>query len=345
LTLSIANICILILDDNRLSYQSVHNSHENRQSKNSQVAKTSSIASSASSSDDYDKYSSGELEVEIKLDLGELRILSSTLAEDIPDTPSSSKAKNIDSNPPKDSIHNIEPSYGHPLPPEEASKVVPRGKDGLIRYAIIIPDNFCSNGKLMIGLNKRDFDIERGTIKTKRPSLPMTITELLSSLTKVDGEGEEGSRYIFCGCLNGWPSLLHFELIKLEKKRYLGPLQPPEYFMETIGQTWSSYWKAEKEGREGTPPIINDKNKIYRAKLRGAPWTSIGWSPKNPGFVFWFEMQHPLGPRVVYGADAVNEIGDDICKAVSIIIFLHAFLFVFEIWTYSFCLNIDLIHI
>lgn len=305
---------------------------ENMQSKNSQVAKTSSIASSASSSDDYDKYSSGELEVEIKLDLGELRILSSTLAEDIPDTPSSSRGKDQVSDPPIDSIHNIEPSYGHPLPPEEASKVLPRGNDdGLIRYAIIIPDNFCSNGKLMVGLNKRDFDVKRGTIKTKRPSLPMTITELLSSLTKVDGEGEEGPRYIFSGCINGWPSLLHFELIKLEKKRYLGSLQPPEYFMETIGQTWSSYWKAEKEGREGTHPIIKDKSKIYRAKLRGASWTSIGWSPKNPGFVFWFEMLHPLGPRVVYGADAVNEVGDDICKAVSIIIFMHAFLIVFEI--------------
>jgi len=291
------------------------------QIKKSQVARASSIVSSTSS-DDSAKNPTGtsrELEVEITMDFGELRVLSSTLSEDISDTPSSSKDSTLVPSLPF-SIHNVAPSYGNPLPPEEASKVVPPGNDGLIRYAIVIPDNFCPNGKLMVGLNKRDFDTKRGTIKTKRPSLPLTITELLSSLTKVDSEEEECPRYVFSGCLNGWPSLCHFELVKLEKKRCLGSLQPPEYFMSTIGQTWSSIWRAEKEGKEGTPPDIKDKSIIYRAKLRSPDWTSSGWSPTSPGFIFWFEMQHPRVPRIVYGADAVNEVGFDICKTVSIFI-------------------------
>mmetsp|Transcript_14133 Transcript_14133/g.13967 ORF Transcript_14133/g.13967 Transcript_14133/m.13967 type:complete len:350 (+) Transcript_14133:26-1075(+) len=288
--------------------------------KSQRIAKASSIVPSTSS-DDRDKNSTGtsrELEVEITMDLGELQILSSTVAEDIPDpSKSSNESTHVPSLP--FNIHNVDASYGNPLPPEEASKVVPPGNDGLIRYAIVIPDNFCPNGKLMVGLNKRDFDTTRGTIKTKRPSLPLTITELLSSLTKVDSEEEECSRYVFSGCLNGWPSLRHFELVQLEKKRYLGSLQPPEYFMSTIGQTWSTIWRAEKEGKVDTPPDIKDKSIIYRAKLRSPDWTSSGWSPTSPGFIFWFEMQHPRVPRIVYGTDAVNEVGDDICKMVHMI--------------------------
>ena len=66
------------------------------------------------------------------------------------------------------------------------------------------------------------------------------------------------------------------------------------------------------------PPEIPEKGEIYRATLRGAPWTSLGWSPTSPGFVFWFQAQHFEGPRVVYGSDAVSKMGDDVCKAVRI---------------------------
>ena len=72
----------------------------------------------------------------------------------------------------------------------------------------------------------------------------------MRSLTKVSDEG--GRRYIFNGILNGWPSLRHFELIRLEKKRSLpGGVQPPDYIMNSIGKTWTSHWSADVEGKKG----------------------------------------------------------------------------------------------
>jgi len=256
-----------------------------------------------------------ELEVEIKLELGEFRYLSKSLSLDDPEKESitiTNTCKNL-----APSL-NIEQSYGNPLSPLEAALAVPSGNDGLIRYAIVVPDDFCIDGKLISGLNKRDFDVEKVAIKPRRPSLPITKTDLMRSLTKVDGK--EGPRYIFNGILNGWPSLRHFELIGLEKKRSLpGGVQPPDYFMNSIGKTWTSHWKVDKEGKEGIPPEITDQGKIYRATLRGSPWSSLGWSPTSPGFLFWFEAQRSQGPRVVYGSDAVSEMEDDVCIAVHMI--------------------------
>mmetsp|Transcript_17126 Transcript_17126/g.35166 ORF Transcript_17126/g.35166 Transcript_17126/m.35166 type:complete len:299 (-) Transcript_17126:2684-3580(-) len=267
-------------------------------------------------SDGFDQ----ELEIEVKLDLGELRYLSQVLAsaereEDISIVKkaySDEEKKNLPPN------LNTEQSYGNPLSPVEAAEAVPTGSDGLIRHAIVVPDHYCVNGKLLRGLNKRDFDVAQGTIKPRRASLPITRTDLMSSLTKV--VNDETPRYIFNGILNGWPSLRHFELIGLEKRKsLLGGVKPPEYIMGSIGQAWTSHWKTDKEGLEDIPPEIPEKGEIYRATLRGAPWTSLGWSPTSPGFVFWFQAQHFEGPRVVYGSDAVSKMGDDVCKAVHMI--------------------------
>jgi hypothetical protein len=204
--------------------------------------------------------------------------------------------------------------YGNKLSEEEALRIIPPGDDGLVWYAIVVPDNFISRGKLIGGLNKRDFNLDDGTIKPRRASLPVTMSQLTTSLTKV--VGPQGPRYIFNGVLNGWPSLRNFELIELEKKRSLGPLHALDY-MNSLSQTWSRYLSVNKEGKDGISPAIKDNNKVYRAKLRGAPWTSTGWSPSSPGFLFWFEAHRPEGPRVVYGIDTVREVGNDICTKVS----------------------------
>ena len=71
--------------------------------------------------------------------------------------------------------------------------------------------------------------------------------------------------------------------------------------------------------KPGIPPAIMDGNKIYRATLRGPPWSSLGWSQSSPGFVFWFQAQHSEGPRVLYGSDIVSEMDNDTCIAVHMI--------------------------
>lgn len=207
---------------------------------------------------------------------------------------------------------NVDAHYGEPLSNEDAILAVPPGDDGLMRHAIVIPDNFCSNGKLVGGLNRKDFDVSTATIKPRRASLPLTQSQLFTSLTKVPGP--DGPRWIFHGVLNGWPSLRTFELVELEKKRSLGKLTPPDY-LNSIRHTWSKYWTVEEDGRNGFSPAIRDKSKIYRAKLRGASWSSLGWSPDSPGFLFWFEAQRPE-PRVTFGIRAIKAVGEDRCTMV-----------------------------
>ena len=176
---------------------------------------------------------------EMRLDLGELVYLSKSL-DDLDDlgtigTESTGKSQ-------RPSL-NTEPSYGQKLSSEEAILAVPPGKEGLKRFALVVPDNFCVNGELISGLNPRDYDTEKGTIKTRRGSLPLTKTDLMSSLTTVVGNG--GPRYIFNGVLNGWPSLRNFELIGLDKKRTL-PGGVQSKIMKSMGFAWTPHWRAGK---------------------------------------------------------------------------------------------------
>ena len=231
---------------------------------------TKELVDSASLTDDSIVSDSGD---ELQLfDDGELAILSIDLIAGDEgqdgETVDSNKIGSISS-------QNVKSVYGCPLSEEEAKAAMPYGDGGLIWHATVIPDEFfLSDGSLIRGLNKRDFDSASKTIKTRRPSLPLTMTQLFSSLTKIDGP--TGPRYIFHGVLNGWPSLRTFELIELEKKRSIGPLTPPDY-MNSSKLTWAQYWNVAKEGKEGIVPEIKDKSKIYRATLRGAQWTSVGW--------------------------------------------------------------------
>lgn len=185
--------------------------------------------------------------------LTELRYLAKSLSKDEPKKESAEIADTSKNQPPS---MNNEQSYGNPLSPAEAVQAVPSGSDGLIRFATVVPDKFCVNGTLVVeGLNSRDFDAEKGIIKPRRPSLPITQTDLMSSLTVVDGE--EGPRYIFNGILNGWPSLRNFELVGLAKKRRMslpGGVKTPDYMINAInmvGKGWVTYWRADDQGKKG----------------------------------------------------------------------------------------------
>ena len=99
---------------------------------------------------------------------------------------------------------DAESSYGHPLTPEQAvERIGGYGgaiKGGLVHHATLIPDTYVVRGRLLKGLNPRDFEAipPKGglpKIKPRRPTMPVTVTELFSSLTKIDGPS--GPRYIF----------------------------------------------------------------------------------------------------------------------------------------------------
>jgi hypothetical protein len=109
------------------------------------------------------------------------------------------------------------------------------------------------------------------------------------------------------------------ELVSLEQRRDGSALPSPRELM--TGQIlWVKVWSADEEGMQGKAPMIHGSNKIYRAKLRGASWTGIGWSKQSPGFCFWFEAQRPSGPRVSFGTNMLTQIeSDPICTRVHMI--------------------------
>lgn len=216
-------------------------------------------------------------------------------------------------------LERNESYYGHPLSEEHAAEAMPLGGGGLVWHALVVPNEFFQEGKLKKGLPKRDFDVETQTVKPRRPSLPVTSSDFFSSLTRI--EGPDGPRWIFHGILNGWPALTCLELISLQARRTAGSfLSPKDFVAGQFKLVWMHHWSADREGKAGQDPEITDVHRIYHAKLRGAPWTSIGWSKDNPGFVFWYEPMHPNGSRLKYGTKMVQSMNDtDICTMVHMI--------------------------
>jgi hypothetical protein len=190
--------------------------------------------------------------------------------------------------------------YGHPLDEDTAESEMMGGDGGLVWHATIIPDKFFQDdGKLRRGLAlpKRDFDFDNKTLKPRRPTLPVTASDFFKSLTMI-----KGPRWIFHGVLNGWPALRTLELISLERRRDIGTFVSPKELV--TGQIlWKEYWRVDREGLQGIDPVLDDENGVYRAKLRGAEWTSVGWSRDSPGFVFWFEYLHPEEPKLTFGTN------------------------------------------
>ena len=222
--------------------------------------------------------------------------------------------------------------YGHPLSVIEAeqamahtSQPIPLGEpdEGQLWRALVVPNQFLDEkGQLRKGLNPKDFDTtDGGSIKPRRANLPLTQSDLLSSLTAIPSHDGRGDRYIFNGMLNGWPALPTLELVAIEVKRDTLPT-PTDVLRGRLA--WSPVWKAarrrESQKHNPTrPPTFPDPLRLYRATLRAPPWTARGWAPNSPGYCFWFEAQHAVQPRVCYGTQLLTTLDDDdnaVCTAV-----------------------------
>jgi hypothetical protein len=204
---------------------------------------------------------------------------------------------------------------GEQKSPNDAESLVPPGDGGLIWYATIIPNEFFQNGKLRKGLNRRDFDTEHQKLKLRRPSLPVTWDDFQASLTTVSGP--KGERFIFSGVLNGWPALRCFELMAIEERRSGSTLIPSTVELMS-DHIQSMLWKRVWDVRDATgPPCTPKSHVVYRAKLRGAPWTGQGWSKDSPGFAFWYET-YPK-QRLTFGTDMVKVLGEEQCTRVHMV--------------------------
>jgi hypothetical protein len=209
-----------------------------------------------------------------------------------------------------DESHRAVPYYREPLSVDAAKERMPPETGGLSWYATIIPDDIFVDGKLRKGLVERDFDLVKQQVKPRRASLPVTSRDFFASLTAIDGPNGK-PRYIFHGMLNGWPMLRCLELVSMEERRGAPALIPSALL-------WKKVWDAsEGELPQLLPPAKNSS--IYRAKLRGPSWTRQGWSHNSPGFCFWFEGQHPDGPRLTHGTDMLQVLGQETCTRIHMI--------------------------
>jgi len=121
------------------------------------------------------------------------------------------------------------------------------------------------------------------------------------------------------GILNGWPSLRCLELISLEGRRDRSTGLPSAKELLTGQILWRKAWDVRDEGARGIGPRLPAEHQVCRAKLRGAPWTALGWSKDSPGFVFWFEAQHSDGPRLLYGTKMIESLSDAKCSMIHMV--------------------------
>lgn len=210
-------------------------------------------------------------------------------------------------------IHS-EAVYRQPLSPEEANTRLPSGGGGLGWYATIVPDEFVVDGKLIPGLNRKDFDLDSKTIKQRRATIPVKATDFFGSLTKVDNPS--GSRHVFYGILNGWPGLRCFEVERIDEQKRGLVATPMEFFGKS---KWATIWSSSDSKRNCTELQIADSRRVHRVKLRAAPWTALGWSRTSPGYVFWYEPFSLSGPRVSYGTDMLQQVADEKCQAIHMV--------------------------
>jgi hypothetical protein len=194
----------------------------------------------------------------------------------------------------EDAMDDHDQWYGKPLPAEKAIELFPTSSEqGLTWKAEVVPDRWWveDGGELkpIKGLNPRDFNMETRRIKAHRGAMPLTQSDLLTSIT-VTPDG----RYIFHGSLNGWPQLRVLELISLERKFPL-PFNKVQY---------KPFWKPSK----GLLVFDDEQPTVYRASFRGPGWTRRGWSEASPGYSFWFEALRPEGPRLSYGTNMLHTL-------------------------------------
>eukprot|EP00929_Paragymnodinium_shiwhaense_P120843 TRINITY_DN92905_c0_g1_i1.p1 TRINITY_DN92905_c0_g1~~TRINITY_DN92905_c0_g1_i1.p1 ORF type:complete len:482 (-),score=46.43 TRINITY_DN92905_c0_g1_i1:87-1532(-) len=129
-----------------------------------------------------------------------------------------------------------------------------------------------------------------GQMKPRRGVPHIKVTELLEGL-KRDPDG----RWVFAGPLNGWPAFVNLELFSLTVKT------TNSMGMATIRRLWSK----EKGGQL---PDAASFPKRVRATFRLPAWTSVGWAPDSPGFVWWFSDQNEGPPTCLVGEKMIETL-------------------------------------
>eukprot|EP00462_Mataza_sp_D1_P025056 CAMPEP_0175138116 /NCGR_PEP_ID=MMETSP0087-20121206/10172_1 /TAXON_ID=136419 /ORGANISM="Unknown Unknown, Strain D1" /LENGTH=372 /DNA_ID=CAMNT_0016420987 /DNA_START=31 /DNA_END=1146 /DNA_ORIENTATION=+ len=180
--------------------------------------------------------------------------------------------------------------YGSPLSSEAAADAFPSGPGGLIWHAQLVSGDWTDPKHCT----------KDGEIKPRRPILPVREQDFFSSIVQTSD-----NRWIFSGVLNGWPGLNVLELMSITYKKK-GVLKK-----SSIVRAWNTGSTATPAWPEGVK-----KTASVRLTLRSPPWTSRGWSPSSPGFVWWFQSNRSQslgGSLMTHGESMITQLQQD-CK-------------------------------
>jgi hypothetical protein len=186
--------------------------------------------------------------------------------------------------------------YGQPVSSSEATRLCPpptaddvTSEGGFIYHAHLVSDEWA---------HPKDTD-EDGTIKPRRPSLPVRQKDFFSSLVQT-----EDGRWLFSGVLNGWPGLTLLEVRSItclaNRSKWLG------------GAKIVRFWDASRKDKQ--PPSFPKGPKSVRVTLRAPSYTSSGWTKESKGFVWWYESRRNFsgGSRLSHGEDMITNITMDV---------------------------------
>jgi len=201
--------------------------------------------------------------------------------------------------------NSFESVYGHPATPEIVVTMLPPGGGGLEWQALLVDHAWYDPNECL----------EDREIKPRRRLLPVRISDFVASLVNTNDH-----RYIFSGVLNGWPGLTCLELVSIAK-----PIKGRSQ------STMRICWEANSESGGDPPPVPSDFTKA-ELTLRMPSWTSHGWNRDNPGRVWWYFAQRPMGPMLAWGRNMgqvllqdLERFGNPLPKAAAAHLFVHRY--------------------
>lgn len=153
--------------------------------------------------------------------------------------------------------------------------------------------------------DKRHTDAS-GKLKARRGVPHMKVSELLNGLTK-----KKEKKWVFEESINGWPALKGFTLASITY------LQPGIVGVRGVKRLWDAIDDKPLPEASAVPSRA-------RATFLAPRWTSVGWAPESPGFVWWYSAQHG-NPRYIFGEGMLEVLDKDPITRDASITMVHTF--------------------
>lgn len=164
---------------------------------------------------------------------------------------------------------------------DEASPIA-KGNYNVVKQVIIVTDDWTDPGHCW----------PTGDLKPRRPVPHVRVSKLLGGVKK------QGQYYVHAGALNDWPSMQGLVLASIRVDKDMSK--------QAI---WTAKSQKELPSAEAIKKALGG-SETGVAHFLAPSWTTVGWEPESPGFVFWFSEQF-AEPRMPVGNDLIKVFQED----------------------------------